>query len=62
MVVEHGKPVALIVGIEGLDGEQLELASSRRFWSLIEERRRQRTLTREELERTVQSTAGEADN
>jgi hypothetical protein len=52
LVVMRGrKPVALIVGVEGLDREQLELGSSDRFWRLIEERRKQKTITRAELEK-----------
>ena len=37
-----------------LDEEQLELAGSKRFWSLIEERRKQKTLTRAELEQKTE--------
>lgn len=50
VITREGKPVALIVGIEGLDKEQLELGTSDRFWKLISERRSQRTLSRVELE------------
>jgi antitoxin (DNA-binding transcriptional repressor) of toxin-antitoxin stability system len=51
VVTRGGKPVALIVGVEGLDEEQLQLGSSDRFWELIAERRAQRTVRRAELER-----------
>jgi antitoxin (DNA-binding transcriptional repressor) of toxin-antitoxin stability system len=50
VVTRNGRPVALIVGIEGLDQEQLELGVSERFWSLVTERRSDGTLSREELE------------
>jgi antitoxin (DNA-binding transcriptional repressor) of toxin-antitoxin stability system len=53
VVMRHRKPVALIVGVAGLDREQLELGSSDRFWRLIEERRKQRTITRAELEKRL---------
>jgi len=53
VVLRNRKPVALIVGVEGLDREQLELGSSDRFWRLIEERRTQKTITRAELERRL---------
>ena len=36
--------------MEKLDEEQLELGSSDRFWTLIAERRREKTLSRAELE------------
>src|SRR5574341_564572 len=50
VITRNGKPVALIVGVEGMDEEQLELGSSDKFWKLIEERRAQKTITRGELE------------
>jgi antitoxin (DNA-binding transcriptional repressor) of toxin-antitoxin stability system len=54
VVMRDGKPVALIVGVEGLDREQLELGSSDKFWRLIEERRKQKTITRAELEKRLE--------
>jgi hypothetical protein len=50
ILTRKGKPVALILGIEGMDSEQLELGSSDKFWELITARRTQKTITREELE------------
>ena len=50
VVTQDGKPIALIVGVEGMDKEQLELSSSDTFWRLIAERRGQRTISRAELE------------
>lgn len=57
VVLRNRKPVALIVGVEGLDQEQLELGSSDRFWRLIEERRKQRTITRAELEKRLKRSS-----
>jgi antitoxin (DNA-binding transcriptional repressor) of toxin-antitoxin stability system len=51
LVTRDGMPVALVVGLEGLDQEQVNLGNSDEFWKLIAERRRQRTVTRSELER-----------
>jgi len=53
VVLRNRKPVALIVGVEGLDREQLELGSSDRFWRLIEKRRKEKTITRAELEKRL---------
>ncbi len=53
VVMRAGRPVALIVGVEGLDEEQIEMGTSDRFWRLIAERRAQRTVSRDELERMV---------
>lgn len=53
VITREGRPVALIVGVEGLDKEQLELGTSDKFWKLIRERRSQGTLSRGELEQRV---------
>lgn len=58
VVMRDRKPVALIVGVEGLDREQLELGSSDRFWRLIEERRKQKTIARDELEKRLKRSSG----
>jgi antitoxin (DNA-binding transcriptional repressor) of toxin-antitoxin stability system len=55
LIVRDGKPVALIVGVEGMDEEQLALGSSDRFWKLIAERREQKTLSRTQLEERLRS-------
>jgi hypothetical protein len=48
-----GQPITLLIGVEGLDLEQLELAHSDAFWALIRERRTQQTMTRAELEKRL---------
>ena len=53
VITRNGKPVALIVGVEGLDREQLELGSSNKFWELVTKRRTQKTITRSTLERKL---------
>ena len=53
ILTRGGAPVALILGLEGLDEEQVELGGSEAFWTLIAERRRQPTMSREELERSI---------
>ena len=50
VITRRGKPVALLVGVEGMDPEQLELGSSDRFWKLIARRRKQKTISRALLE------------
>ena len=52
-ITRKGKPVALVLGIEGLDREQIELGASDKFWKLILKRRKQKTLSREALERRI---------
>ena len=53
VITRKGKPVALLVGVEGLDPEQIELGSSEKFWKLIAKRRKQKTLSRAKLEQKV---------
>ena len=54
VVTRAGRPIALIVGIKGLDAEQIELGMNGSFWRMIEERRNFKTITRAELERRVE--------
>ena len=53
VITRKGRPVALLVGVEGMDSEQLELGSSGAFWKLIAKRRRQKTVSRAKLEQKV---------
>ena len=51
VVTSGGNPVALVVGIKGLDEEQIQLGASNEFWKLISERRKEPTLDRSALEK-----------
>ena len=53
VLTRNGVPVAAIVSLSGLDEEQIELGLSSEFWNLIESRRRQPTVTQQELERRL---------
>lgn len=53
VVTRKGAPVALVVGLEGLDKEQIELGSSDKFWKFIGARRAQKKLSRAETERVA---------
>lgn len=53
VLTRRGKPVTLLLGVEGLALEQLELGCSDEFWKLIKERRAQKTMSREELEKRL---------
>ena len=45
--------MALLVGVKGLDPEQLDLGSSEKFWKLITQRRKQKNISRADLERRL---------
>jgi antitoxin (DNA-binding transcriptional repressor) of toxin-antitoxin stability system len=53
VVTKRGKPVALVVGLDGMDTEQAELGSSDKFWRLISDRRAQKTVSRQKLEKSI---------
>jgi len=53
IITNNGKPLALIVGIAGMDEEQLQLGSSGKFWTFIEKRRKEPTISRAELEQKI---------
>ncbi len=53
VISRNGKPIALIVGIEGMDEEQLRLGSNDKFWKLVAERRKQKTMSRAQLEQQI---------
>ncbi|OLD69998.1 MAG: hypothetical protein DMG20_07375 [Acidobacteria bacterium] len=36
VITRNGEPVALVVGVAGLDAEQLELGSNPEFWKLMQ--------------------------
>ena len=58
ILTRKGKPVALVMGVEGLDEEQVQLGSNEKFWTLIEARRKQKRISRAELERRSKDANG----
>ncbi len=50
LVTKGGEPVAIVVGVQGLDEEQIELGSSDDFWEMISARRQETTISRAELD------------
>ncbi len=51
VVTRDGNPVALVVGVQGLDEEQVQLGVSDKFWNLISARRKEKSLDRAALEK-----------
>lgn len=49
LITKHGKPAALVIGVEGHDFEDVLLMQNPRFWELIEARRRQPTVSLSEV-------------
>ncbi len=48
ILTRGGTPIALVLGVDGLDEEQIRLGSDPESWKLIEESRGQKTISREE--------------
>lgn len=55
VITRGGRPVAVLIGVEDLDEEQLALCRSAEFWEMISARRQEPTMTRTELERSFGS-------
>jgi prevent-host-death family protein len=49
VITRRGKPAAVMVGGEGKDWEDVVLQTSATFWKLIEERRKEPTMSMKEL-------------
>jgi prevent-host-death family protein len=49
VITRHGKPAAVLVGVEGKDWGDVALQTSSSFWKLIESRRKESTLSMKEL-------------
>ena len=52
VVLKNGRPLAVVLSVEGLDREQVELGMSDRFWRFIQARResaKHKTYTHEEV-------------
>jgi prevent-host-death family protein len=49
VITRRGKPAAVMVGVEGKEWEDVVLQTSSTFWKLIEERRKESTMSMKEL-------------
>ena len=56
VVTRHGIPAALIIGVEGSDWDTLALQTNPSFWRMIEQRRRAKTVSLEDMRRLVNAT------
>ena len=54
LVTRHGKPAAIIIGVEGEEFEDLVTRSDPEFWQMIETRRKaSRTISSDEMRRRL---------
>ena len=54
IITRDGRPIAMIVGLEGSDDESAHEGEANAFWSLIAERRQQPSVDRATLERVIE--------
>ncbi len=54
IVTRHGKPAAVLVGVEGEDWEAVVLQTDPTFWKLIRARRKQPTISLKQLKTQLQ--------
>ena len=45
VLTRHGRPSAVLVGVEGEDWETVLLETNAEFWNLIQKRRKQKTIS-----------------
>jgi antitoxin (DNA-binding transcriptional repressor) of toxin-antitoxin stability system len=57
ILTRGGKPSAVLVGIEGYDEEDMRLAGSSEFWSMIQKRRLGRTIPLEEVKNSLKQAS-----
>ena len=53
VITRHGRPAAVLVGVEGEDWEDVVLQTDPAFWKLIRARRKQPTLSLDELKKRL---------
>ena len=53
VITRHGKPAAVLVGVEGEDWEDVVLQTDPKFWKLIRERRNQPAISLTQLKKRL---------
>ena len=53
VITRNGKPIAVVVGVEGADWETVAAETSRSFWKEIAERRSQNTISLSEIRKRL---------
>jgi prevent-host-death family protein len=53
VVTRHGRPIAVLVGVEGKDWETVFWETNRSFWKTITKRRREKTISLAEMRKRL---------
>jgi antitoxin (DNA-binding transcriptional repressor) of toxin-antitoxin stability system len=54
VITRGGNPVAIVVGVQGLNEDQTQLGASDEFWKLISARRKEPNIDRVALEKRLE--------
>jgi hypothetical protein len=54
LITNHGRPAAIVIGVEGEELEDLLTRANPKFWEMIEEVRKEPTITLEEAQKRFQ--------
>lgn len=57
VITRHGKPAAVLVGVEGEDWDAVVLQTDPTFWKLIRARRKQPTISLDQVKRRLRIKA-----
>ena len=55
VITRHGRPAAVLVGVEGEDWEDIVLQTDPSFWKLIRKRRKEKTISLDELKADLEN-------
>jgi prevent-host-death family protein len=53
VITRHGRPAAIVIGVQGYDWEDVVLQTSPAFWKMIEARRKQKTIPLAEMRKRL---------
>lgn len=56
VVTRHGKPAAILIGVEGQDWESMVWQTSASFWKMIEKRRQEKTISMREMRKRAKDS------
>ena len=51
VITRNGRPASLVIGVEGVDWEELVMQSDPAFWKVIRERRKEKSISKAEMRR-----------
>jgi len=57
VITRNGKPTSIVIGVEGFDWEDIVIQADPAFWSTMRERRKEKSISADEMRRRVLSPA-----